>query len=77
MFEQYFRLPRVLARIRASAFAPELEALVEYLKRRGHRGKAVAGYLRGAEHLAERGMSLPRSPQIEDRPEGIDAGSRL
>ena len=53
MFEQYFRLPRVLARIRASAFAPELEALVEYLKRRGHRGKAVAGYLRGAEHLAD------------------------
>jgi integrase/recombinase XerD len=53
MFEQYIRLPRVLARIRASAFAPELEALVEYLQRRGHRGHAIAGYLLGAEHLAD------------------------
>jgi integrase/recombinase XerD len=53
MFEQYIRLPRVLARIRASAFAPELEALVEYLQRRGHRRHAIAGYLLGAEHLAD------------------------
>jgi len=53
MFEQYIRLPRVLARLRASAFAPELEALVGYLQRRGHRRQAIAGYLRGAEHIAD------------------------
>lgn len=53
MFEEYIRQPRVLARLQASAFAPELEALVDYLKRRGHRGHAISGYLLAAEQLAD------------------------
>ena len=51
MLERYFR-PRLIARLRASAFAPDLQALVLHLEKRGHRPGAIRGYLSGAAHLA-------------------------
>ena len=53
MFEKYCSRPYVLARLRANTFVPELEALVEYLERRGHRVTAIRGYLIAAAYLAE------------------------
>ena len=53
MFEEYIGRPCVLARLRASAFASDLEALAIYLDGRGHRRTAIRSYLSAAAHLAE------------------------
>jgi len=53
MFEEYIRRPCVLARLRANAFASELEALALYLEGRGHRRTAIRSYLTAATHLAD------------------------
>jgi integrase/recombinase XerD len=53
MFEEYIRRPCVLARLRASAFASDLEALAIYLDGRGHRRTAIRSYLTAAAHLAD------------------------
>jgi integrase/recombinase XerD len=53
MFERYFSRPYVLARLRANTLVRELEALVEYLERRGHRMGAIRGYVIAAAYLGE------------------------
>ncbi len=53
MFEKYVRRPRILARLRKSPFASELEALVDVLERRGHRPSTINSYLLAAARLAD------------------------
>jgi site-specific recombinase XerD len=53
MVEQYVRRPCVVARLRASPFASELDALAVYLGARGYRPGAIVRYLSAAAHLAD------------------------
>ena len=53
MIEQYVRRPCVVARLRASPFASELDALAVYLGARGYRAGAIVRYLSAAAHLAD------------------------
>jgi hypothetical protein len=47
MVEQYVRRPCVVARLRASPFASELDALAVYLGARGYRSGAIVRYQAG------------------------------
>jgi len=51
MLEDFCRRESVLARIRASRFSTDLEALAAFLEQRGHRRKTLVAYLYGAAHL--------------------------
>jgi integrase len=64
MFEDYYKCPRAIARLRAHPFGEQLEAFTSYLSHRGHARLAVRGYMRNAQHfthwLAARKMPLNR-----------------
>ncbi len=51
MLQDFYRRKSILARVRASSFSTDLEALAAYLQRRGYRSKTLVGYMRGAAHL--------------------------
>ncbi len=54
MLEDVCRRKAVLARIRTSRYLPDLEALAEFLDRRGYQRSTMVGYLYAAIHLVSR-----------------------
>lgn len=64
MFEDYYKCPRAIARLRAQPFGKHLEAFTSYLGDRGYVRLAVRSYVRDAQRftfwLAARKLSLER-----------------
>lgn len=53
MIEKFLRRPWVVARLRASAFGPDLDALAGELEQRGYTLRTIQSHLHAAGHLAE------------------------